>query len=68
MTKILLQQIPADSILIEFAGTDEEIAHLLIKAMAGNLTLSSIVLGSIPAFLDIKNISREDFCNQILNQ
>jgi len=49
-------------------GEDGEISVMLMKAMAGNDKLASIIMASIPTYLDHKKLDRRSFCEKCIMQ
>jgi hypothetical protein len=55
------------NIEVQKMGTESEIACMLVTAMKDDLETCVIVFAAIPSLLDVKNISRRSYCDQVLN-
>lgn len=61
-----LKQLPSGLMTCELEGEVEDICKMLINAMTGSVDISTIVMATIPTYLDLTNRNREDYCKTIM--
>ncbi len=67
MTELKLTLLPDGQISLEMEGDESDIAVMLCRAMVSNVDIATIVLGTIPTFLDEKKFDRAGYCKTVMN-